>query len=62
MYGYIESCPGKNAEQNKGRGSNRTEFHSCVLLTPELNQMKKMSFHYFGKSRQDRILNLVLIK
>lgn len=36
-------------------------FYSCILLTPELNQIKKED-EFSGKSKQDRILNPVLIK
>lgn len=43
MYDYIESCSRKNAEKKKTE-EETAEFHSCVLLTPELKQMKKDVF------------------
>lgn len=36
-------------------------FYSRILLTPELNQIKEED-DFYGKSKQDRTLNPVLIK
>lgn len=36
-------------------------FYNHILLTPELNQLIKED-DFYGKSKQDRILILVLIK